>query len=310
MCIRDRYNAENLKVSGENVTFEWSPLRKATSHKGTVRFSVCVTEEGTDREWNTTIATLNVLEGEELFTEKEREERGSDFAGILTADATADADSIELGKSAYVNGKKIEGALTSKNEIKAVTKKTELSSTPIIIPNYGQSTMPVLKHTIEVSLADTNKPVLLKGDAKKTIVYDEAGSIYGDAKASDVRAGKTFTSSNGVKNWILKCILATPTVENASYYKSASRYWSYGILNVKWDPIEDATSYEVCITKEDGAEKVFTTTYNSLFVSDRFDDFVANGMDGATVKVKAYGDNDTFGCWSDDANIVIARFGY
>lgn len=196
---KDRYNAENLKVSGENVTFEWSPLRKATSHKGTVRFSVCVTEEGTDREWNTTIATLNVLEGEELFTEKEREERGSDFAGILTADATADADSIELGKSAYVNGKKIEGALTSKNEIKAVTKKTELSSTPIIIPNYGQSTMPVLKHTIEVSLADTNKPVLLKGDAKKTIVYDEAGSIYGDAKASDVRAGKTFTSSNGVK---------------------------------------------------------------------------------------------------------------
>ena len=196
---KDRYNAENLKVSGENVTFEWSPLRKATSHKGTVRFSVCVTEEGTDREWNTTIATLNVLEGEELFTEKEREERGSDFAGILTADATADADSIELGKSAYVNGKKIEGALTSKNEIKAVTKKTELSSTPIIIPNYGQSTMPVLKHTIEVSLADTSKPVLLKGDIKKTVAYNEAGSIYGDAKASDVRVGKTFTSSKGVK---------------------------------------------------------------------------------------------------------------
>lgn len=196
---KDRYNAENLKVSGENVTFEWSPLRKATSHKGTVRFSVCVTEEGTDREWNTTIATLNVLEGEELFTEKEREERGSDFAGILTADATADADSIELGKSAYVNGKKIEGTLTSKNEIKAVAKKTELSSTPIIIPNYGQSTMPVLKHTIEVSLADTSKPVLLKGDIKKTVVYNEAGSIYGDAKASDVRVGKTFTSSNGMK---------------------------------------------------------------------------------------------------------------
>ena len=185
---KDRYNAENLKVSGENVTFEWSPLRKATSHKGTVRFSVCVTEEGTDREWNTTIATLNVLEGEELFTEKEREERGSDFAGILTADATADA----------VNGKKIEGTLTSKNEIKAVAKKTELSSTPIIIPNYGQSTMPVLKHTIEVSLADTSKPVLLKGDIKKTVVYNEAGSIYGDAKASDVRVGKTFTSSNGM----------------------------------------------------------------------------------------------------------------
>lgn len=114
--------------------------------------------------------------------------------------------------------------------------------------------------------------------------------------------------SNAAKNWIEKCILEKPTVNYATYFKSTSRYWSYGILNVKWDPIEDATSYEVCITKEDGAEKVFTTTYNSLFVSDRFDDFVANGMDGATVRVRAYGDNDTFGWWSDDTNIV--RFGY
>lgn len=112
--------------------------------------------------------------------------------------------------------------------------------------------------------------------------------------------------NNAVKNWLEKCVLATPVVEYASYYKSASRYWSYGILNVKWDPIEDATSYEVCITKEDGAEKVFTTTCNSLFVSDIFDDFVADGMDEATVKVKAYGDGDKFSLWSDE--VTIYRF--
>ena len=114
--------------------------------------------------------------------------------------------------------------------------------------------------------------------------------------------------NNAAKNWIEKCILATPTVEYASYYKSASRYWSYGILNVKWDPIEDATSYEVCITKEDGAEKVFTTTYNSLFVSDIFDDFVTDGMDGATVKVKAYGDENKFSLWSDE--VTVSRFDF
>lgn len=196
---KDRYPVQNMTASGDNVTFEWVLERKVTSQKGSVRFAVCVREKGSEREWHTTFATGNALEGEELFKSAELEARGQDFIGILTSDANADANSIESGKSAYVNGKKIEGALTSKNEIKAVTKKTELSSTPIIIPNYGQSTMPVLKHTIEVSLADTNKPVLLKGDAKKTIVYDEAGSIYGDAKASDVRVGKTFTSSNGVK---------------------------------------------------------------------------------------------------------------
>ena len=196
---KDRYPVQNMTASGDNVTFEWVLERKVTSHKGSVRFAVCVREKGTEREWHTTFATGNALEGEELFEPAELEARGQDFIGILTSDANADANSIESGKSAYVNGKKIEGALTSKNEINAVTKKTELSSTPIIIPNYGQSTMPVLKRTIEVSLADTSKPVLLKGDIKKTIAYDEAGSIYGDAKASDVRVGKTFTSSNGVK---------------------------------------------------------------------------------------------------------------
>ena len=196
---KDRYPVQNITASGDNVTFEWVLERKVTSHKGSVRFAVCVREKGTEREWHTTFATGNALEGEELFEPAELEVRGQDFIGILTSDANADANSIESGKSAYVNGKKIEGTLTGKNDIKATTKNTELSSTPITIPGYGQSTLPVLKHTIEVSLADANKPVLLKGDAKKTVVYDEAGSIYGDAKASDVRVGKTFTSSNGVK---------------------------------------------------------------------------------------------------------------
>ncbi len=196
---KDRYPVQNMTDSGDNVTFEWVLERKVTSHKGSVRFAVCVREKGTEREWHTTFATGNALEGEELFEPAELEARGQDFIGILTSDANADANSIESGKSAYVNGKKIKGTLAGENDIKATTKKTELSSNPITIPNYGQSTVPVLKHTIEVSLADTNKPVLLKGDAKKTVVYDEAGSIYGDAKASDVRVGKTFTSSNGVK---------------------------------------------------------------------------------------------------------------
>ena len=196
---KDRYTVQNMTDSGDNVTFEWVLERKVTSHKGSVRFAVCVREKGTEREWHTIFATGNALEGEELFEPAELEARGQDFIGILTSDANADANSIESGKSAYVNGKKIKGTLAGENDIKATTKKTELSSNPITIPNYGQSTVPVLKHTIEVSLADTNKPVLLKGDAKKTVVYDEAGSIYGDAKASDVRVGKTFTSSNGVK---------------------------------------------------------------------------------------------------------------
>lgn len=114
--------------------------------------------------------------------------------------------------------------------------------------------------------------------------------------------------SNAAQKFVENNVLATPGITNASYMHKESRYWSYGILNVKWGPIENATSYEVCITKEDGAEKVFTTTYNSLFVSDIFDDFVADGMDGATVKVKAYGDGDKFSLWSDE--VTVSRFDF
>lgn len=61
---KDRYTVQNMTASGDNVTFEWVLERKVTSHKGSVRFAVCVREKGTEREWHTTFATGNALEGE------------------------------------------------------------------------------------------------------------------------------------------------------------------------------------------------------------------------------------------------------
>lgn len=114
--------------------------------------------------------------------------------------------------------------------------------------------------------------------------------------------------NNAAKNWIEKCILATPTVDYASYYKSTSRYFKYSYVTVKWSEVENATSYKVRVTKADGSYKEYDTIYTAFYSTNYTNDFIANGMDGATVSVRAYGDNDTFGCWSDDTN--IARFGY
>ena len=114
--------------------------------------------------------------------------------------------------------------------------------------------------------------------------------------------------NNAVKNWLEKCILGTPTVKYASYYKSASRYFHYSHVAVKWSEVENATTYKVCITKADGTYKEFDTTHTSFYSTNYNDDFIADGMDGATVSVKAYGDNSTFGCWSDDTNITRFRY--
>jgi hypothetical protein len=108
---------------------------------------------------------------------------------------------------------------------------------------------------------------------------------------------------NYVKNWLEKCVLAAPTVKYASYFKSASRYFNYSHVAVKWSEVENATSYKVRITKADGTWKEFDTTHTSFYSTNYNDDFIADGMDGATVSVKAYGDNDTFGWWSDETTI-------
>lgn len=196
---KDRYPVQNMTASGDNVTFEWVLERKVTSHKGSVRFAVCVREKGTEREWHTTFATGNALEGEELFKPAELEARGQDFIGILTSDANADANSIESGKSAYVNGKKIDGTLTSKNELSVNVTKTELAFKQSLAPGTGSVYTPVVKHTGTIKLVNQNNPVLLKGNVEKTFSCVEDISNYGNAGSGDVRVGKTFTSEAGVK---------------------------------------------------------------------------------------------------------------
>lgn len=113
---------------------------------------------------------------------------------------------------------------------------------------------------------------------------------------------------NAAKNWIEKCILGTPTMEYASYFKSALRYFNYAVFSANWDEVENAMSYKVRVKKTDGSYKEFDTTYTSFYATNYTDEFFADGMDDATVMVRAYGENETFGCWSDDTN--IARFGY
>lgn len=113
---------------------------------------------------------------------------------------------------------------------------------------------------------------------------------------------------NAVKNWLKKCVLDTPTVNYATYFKSTSRYFNYAVFSANWNKVENATSYKVHITKADGTWKEYDTTHTAFYSTNYNDDFITDGMDGATVSVKAYGDNDTFGYWSDDTNIVRFRY--
>lgn len=67
---KDRYVVADKKVSGDQIEFSWTVGKTATVYRGDTRFIVCMRLIGSDgvikKEFNTTLATMTVLEGLEV----------------------------------------------------------------------------------------------------------------------------------------------------------------------------------------------------------------------------------------------------
>lgn len=110
------------------------------------------------------------------------------------------------------------------------------------------------------------------------------------------------------KKFLEKNVLEKPSVKYTSYIKRTSRYGTYGCLSVQWDKVNNATHYEVMVTKTDGTEKTYATSYNAFVRANYYDEFLKDGLENATVRVKAYGENETFSLWSD--NVVVTTYNF
>lgn len=83
---KDQYIVEDVETNGDNIAFSWLLSRKVTMYRGTVNFVVCavkVSGETIQNEWNTTLATSQVLEGLEVDAPEPTEEQSDVIAQLM-----------------------------------------------------------------------------------------------------------------------------------------------------------------------------------------------------------------------------------
>ena len=100
---KDQYIVEDVETNGDNIEFSWLLSRKVTMYRGTVNFVVCavkVSGETIQNEWNTTLATSQVLEGLEVDTPEPTEEQSDVIAQLMQMVQNTSAQAVQAVQAA------------------------------------------------------------------------------------------------------------------------------------------------------------------------------------------------------------------
>ena len=122
---KDSYPVDDLTVENEFITFSWLLSRKAVAYKGSVKFIVCAVRIGDNaeisNEWNTTLASAEVLEGLEVDYSSIPEEEGKDLLEALIAQSQVKL--MEVGEATEEAKRSAERADTAAQEANAATER-------------------------------------------------------------------------------------------------------------------------------------------------------------------------------------------
>lgn len=187
--------------TGNYITFSWKLGSEVFENgEGYVAFSVFAMD-GDITRWNTIpavgVVSTNIPGGIEIGT------------SVNTQDANATEQNMESGYTAYVKGKKIEGAIELEKSV------FNLLSTNNIISNegsvsYSEATEGVASKPRSITISynptlGSEEKVLINKNTK--ISASARASKFGNAKPENVEEGITFTSEYGVN------LIGTKSVE-------------------------------------------------------------------------------------------------
>lgn len=104
-------------------------------------------------------------------------------------------------------------------------------------------------------------------------------------------------------NKMLEGKLKLPKITENRYIHGKS-FWNKDRLQIVWNKVDEATSYEIIVKKKDGTEKTYTSSYNALVINKNDDDFITGCVMGGTVKVRAVKDNGAmYSLWTEEDTV-------
>ena len=187
---KDKYIVEDVKVVGDYITFSWLLRAKVLRYKGVIQFTVVavsVNQDGTlNKEWNTTLASGNALEGLEVedLDYAEEEQARDVLAQLLQLLETRTDESVaKVQNEASTQMKNIED------------KGAEVLAT---IPQEYQDTVDELKQNTKdiYDLQRTKASAIVGEVVGETIYVQDAAeqppvelSVFGKTEQSDYTKG-------------------------------------------------------------------------------------------------------------------------
>lgn len=150
---KDRYVVTDKKVSGDQIEFSWTVGKAATVYRGDTRFIVCMRLTGSDgiiqKEFNTTLATMTVLEGLEVdnpvIEQEEKDiiaqllqivdDKSKEAVQAVTAEGTKQIKAVQTAAQDIIADRELihdlKGDLVELSELGGAVAEREIVNIPI-----------------------------------------------------------------------------------------------------------------------------------------------------------------------------------